>query len=65
MAFIVAMSKTVYDSGTDCVSFAKGARVQLWARKDGTFVANKDMIFISQLLNEASSARMLLSCLTT
>lgn len=48
-----AMSKTVDDSEIDLESFAKDARVRLQSTKKGLSVTNKDMTFISQVLNKA------------
>lgn len=51
-----AVSKTVRDSEIDRTSIARGARVQLWFRKNGTPATNKQVISISQVLNETSFA---------
>lgn len=54
------MSKSVDDSETNCASFTKGAHEQLWPREDGTFLANKNMAPMSQMLSKASSVREVL-----
>lgn len=41
-----AMCRTVDDFGIDWACFARWARAQLLARKDGTAVTNKDMISV-------------------
>lgn len=50
------LNKKIIDSGSNCASFFKGSRVQLWFKKNGTTVTSKDMISIPQVLNETSSA---------
>lgn len=51
-----AMSKTVDDSEIDRAGLAKKARVNLWSRKNGFFVTNKNAISVSLVRKEASSA---------
>lgn len=50
------MSGTVDDSGIDCAGFAGEARVQFRSRRDGPSLTSKDVIFILQVLIEASLA---------
>lgn len=50
------MTGTEDDSGIPWSSYAENARVELWSRKDGRALTNKEMISISQVLNEAASA---------
>lgn len=54
-----AATTIVDESRMSWESFAKDASVQLWSRKNGTSVRDKDMIFISQLLNETSFVKSL------
>lgn len=51
-----AMRGSVDDSEVDWVNFAKEARVQTQSWSEGTLVTSKNVIFIWQALNEASSA---------
>lgn len=51
-----AMSKAVDDTGTDCASFAKGARVQVSSTQNGILVTNKEMNSSPKVLNDASPA---------
>lgn len=51
------VSQISIDFGIERAQSAKEARGKLWFRKGGALLANKQMIFMSYVLNEASFAR--------
>lgn len=52
-----AMSRMIDGSEVDWAALTKNALFSLWARMDGASMTNKQMIFISRVINEVSSAR--------